>query len=362
MDLTGVIQYGLFLLALVLWMVCVAILLVQYERQKLSATLAWVAGLWPFTMVDEGLKLFTDIPVYLNLAFNLEWVSVLIMTIMSLHIHQKLSLRRRRRAILYWLPVIMAVASQIPQFFIADSFKAQLVIMPPFGNPMAYWSIYLPFIVMGFGVMTLSIAMTESLHEYNEHLPEQVADIHLYRYTSLIGVMGTIVGLTFALTVLCIVVTFGIFSIPNWISVFHFCMSYMVLIVMMISLNRRRPSPSPLDYQRLNHTVLGAKDMQVIQAKAEITMIRHKCYKIVGLNLTRFAKMADVDATDLAITLKHGMKSNFRSFVFFYRLEYAKNVLTKSDAKISSVAKRLGFQSEQFLSKVFVKHLANRKD
>jgi YesN/AraC family two-component response regulator len=50
-------------------------------------------------------------------------------------------------------------------------------------------------------------------------------------------------------------------------------------------------------------------------------------------------------------------KKNFRRFIFHYRLEYAKNVLLRSDAKLEAVAKRMGINSEKFLSEYFVKHL-----
>jgi YesN/AraC family two-component response regulator len=75
------------------------------------------------------------------------------------------------------------------------------------------------------------------------------------------------------------------------------------------------------------------------------------------LTLSEFCKGADIDPTSLAIALQLTEKKNFRRFIFHYRLEYAKKVLLHSDAKLEAVAKRLGVNSEKFLSEYLVKHL-----
>ena len=75
-----------------------------------------------------------------------------------------------------------------------------------------------------------------------------------------------------------------------------------------------------------------------------------------------FSDEAGVDPTTLAIALHLELKKNFRGFVYQYRLDYAKNVLLRSDAKIAKVAKRLGLNSEKFLGDVLVKYLRNSQE
>jgi AraC-like DNA-binding protein len=121
----------------------------------------------------------------------------------------------------------------------------------------------------------------------------------------------------------------------------------------------RRTAPSPLNYERLDEGKATPYEISSIISKAERYTIESKAYKTRFLTLSEFCKGADIDPTSFAIALQLTEKKNFRRFIFHYRLEYAKKVLLHSDAKLEAVAKRLGVNSEKFLSEYLVKHLNN---
>lgn len=75
--------------------------------------------------------------------------------------------------------------------------------------------------------------------------------------------------------------------------------------------------------------------------------------------MRQLSNAAGIEPLELAIASRAILNRNFRAFVYHYRLEYAKLLLTRTDIKVSTVAKRLGFDSEKYLSDIFVKYIRN---
>jgi len=119
-------------------------------------------------------------------------------------------------------------------------------------------------------------------------------------------------------------------------------------------------SPSPLDYHRLDDLKAEQCIMREALVKAEQTMTDAEAFKSPGLQLKAFAGQCHVDPTTLVIALRLLEKRDFRSFVYQYRLAYAKNELIGSDDSLAQ-AKRLGVHSEQFLSGVMMNHMRKQR-
>ena len=192
---------------------------------------------------------------------------------------------------------------------------------------------------------------------YHRHLPEQAVDIKNLKMPRLAGVMGSLVGVAFMSILLVTAATFGFFPVPFWEGFHHLMIGTAILVVLFSLTFIRRTSPSPLDYERLDEGKATPYEISSIISKAERYTIESKAYKVRFLTLSEFCKGADIDPTSLALALQLTEKKNFRRFIFHYRLEYAKNVLLRSDAKLEAVAKRMGINSEKFLSEYLVKHL-----
>ena len=313
---------------------------------------------WPLFMVDEVLRLlqtsqFTVIygltEVFAVLAITLCYRAIKPMLI------AKPSARKR-----LWLPVIVTAVVQCSMLLIAAGQKQQWLSVSPIGDPLAYWPLYITSLLTGFSVLLIGIFITEHIQMYHRHLPEQAVDIKGLRMPRLAGVLGSVVGVAFMSILLVTAATFGFLKIPFWES-FHHLMLGSALLAVLFSLTFVRNSlPSPIDYERLDSGKATPYEISHTVSKAERYTIESKVYKTRFITLSEFCEGADIDPTSLALALRLSEKKNFRRFMQHYRLEYAKNVLLHSDAKLAAVAKRMGINSEKFLSDYLVKHLNHR--
>ena len=174
---------------------------------------------------------------------------------------------------------------------------------------------------------------------------------------AIIGLMATLVGIGFTAIVLTTIVAFGFVEFSWWQTTIHFSYASVILLILVLLLERRRYSPLPLDLEKLSKRIGDENLLRDTLARAEKAMIDRKAYKVIGLRIQQLADAARVEPTNLAIASHVLLNRNFRAFVYHYRLEYAKKVLMRTDAKVSAVARRLGFQSERFLSDMFIKYI-----
>lgn len=312
---------------------------------------------WPLFMLDEWVRLW-DLQMLIPVFGLSDAFGVLLLTCCYRAVKSLLVLTPSRRFRLWW-PFAVTAVIQSFVVFIPESEKLLWLEASPSGSPLLLWPVYLSSLCAGFSILLLGIFITEHVHLYHRHLPEQVVDVQEFRVAKLAGVMAFTVGVAFFSILLVTAAMFGFFELPVWESLHHVILGLPLLLCLLLLSFKRTTSPSPLDYERLEHLDIKPAQMREVITLAEQAMIDQKAYKEIGLTLASFCRKANIDPTTLAMALQFQVKKNFRSFVYHYRLEYAKKVLLRTDTKIAKVAKRLGLNSEKFLSDVLVKHLRN---
>ncbi|MCZ8529402.1 helix-turn-helix domain-containing protein [Alteromonas sp. PRIM-21] len=348
--------YDYFLYSLLgVYVFCFARLFVQ----KVNLTsMRWLVGAficWPLFMLDEWLRI-AQASSLAGLYGLSDVFAVIAITCCYRAIKPMLLAYPTARKRLWW-PAVVTAIFQCTVLLIPIDDKQQWLSSSPNGEPLLLWPAYFASLLTGFSVLLIGILITEHIQMYHRHLPEQAVDIKNLKMPKLAGVMGSLVGVAFMSILLVTAATFGFFPVPFWES-FHHLMIGCALLVVLFSLTFiRRTAPSPLNYERLDEGKATPYEISNIISKAERYTIESKAYKTRFLTLSEFCKGADIDPTSLAIALQLTEKKNFRRFIFHYRLEYAKKVLLHSDAKLEAVAKRLGVNSEKFLSEYLVKHL-----
>ncbi len=312
---------------------------------------------WPLFMFDEWVRLW-DLQSVIVLFGLSDVFGVLLLTCCYRAIKSLLVLSPSRRLRLWW-PFCVTAVIQGFVIFIPASEKLAWLQASPSGTPLLLWPVYLSSLSAGFSILLLGIFITEHLHVYHRHLPEQVVDVREFRISRLAGIMAFTVSVAFSSILLVTAAMFGFFDLPVWETLHHVILGVPLLLCLLLLSFKRTTSPSPLNYERLEHLDIKPAQMREVISLAEQAMIEQKAYKEIGLTLATFCQRANIDATTLAMALQWQVKKNFRSFVYHYRLEYAKKVLLRTDTKIAKVAKRLGLNSEKFLSDVLIKHLRN---
>ena len=336
-----------------------AIGFVRLFAQKVNLSSGrWLAAAflcWPVFMLDEWLRMAnaTELAGIYGLS---EVFAVIAITCCYRAIKPMLLLHPTARKRLWW-PVMVTGAFQCTILFLPVDDKQQWLLSSPHGQPLLLWPAYIAPLLTGFSVLLIGILITEHIQMYHRHLPEQAVDIKNLKMPRLAAVMGGLVGVAFMSILLVTAATFGFFPVPFWEAFHHLMIGAAILIVLFSLTFVRRTSPSPLDYERLDDGKVTPYEISSIISKAERYTIESKAYKVRFLTLIEFCKGADIDPTSLALALQLTEKKNFRRFIFHYRLEYAKNVLLRSDARLEAVAKRMGINSEKFLSDYFVKHV-----
>ncbi|WP_394224291.1 DNA mismatch repair protein [Alteromonas gracilis] len=351
-------NYDYFLYALVgLYLLGVGRLFVR--KMNLNSTRWLMAAFlcWPLFMLDEWLRIAnaTEMASIYGLS---EVFAVIAMTCCYRAIKPMLFAQPTSRKRLWW-PTVVTGFFQLSILLIPATEKQQWFVSSPHGDPLLLWPAYIASLLAGFSVLLIGILITEHIQMYHRHLPEQAVDIKKLKMPRLAGVMGSLVGVAFMSILLVTAATFGFFPVPFWEGFHHLMLGTAILVVLFSLTTIRTTSPSPLDYELLDKGKATPYEISSIISKAERYTIESKAYKTRYLTLSEFCKGADIDPTSLAIALQLTEKKNFRRFIFHYRLEYAKNVLLRSDVKLEAVAKRMGINSEKFLSDYLIKHLNN---
>jgi AraC-like DNA-binding protein len=313
---------------------------------------------WPLFMFDEWLRMFNafDLAYLYGLS---EVFAVVAVTCCYRAIKPMLLANATARRRLWW-PTIITGLAQLSMLLISEQEKRQWFASSPTGDPFVLWPAYVPSLFAGFSVLLIGILITEQIQLYHRHLPEHAVDIKRLKTPRLAGVMGSLVGIAFMSILLVTAATFGFLSVPFWESFHHFMLGGAILFVLFSLTFVRRTAPSPLDHVRLESDKATPYEISSIISRAERYTIESKIYKKRFVTIETFCEGADLDPTSLALALRLTERKNFRRFIFHYRLEYARNVLLHSDAKVAAVAKRLGVESEKFLSEYLVKHLKHK--
>lgn len=347
-------DYGLLLL-LTVYLIGLVYFIKSNKGESKSGWLCAALLCWPLFMADEWIRLSgePDFAVVYGLSdtFAVLTITCCYRAIKPL-LYEQPTARRR-----LWLPFIITALFQIAVLLIPTSQRMQWLSESPIGEPLFLWPAYVAPLLTGFSVLLIGILITEHIQSYHRHLPEQAVDIREFKIARLAGFMGMLVGIAFMSILLVTAATFGFFRLAGWESYHHLMLGTGLLIVLTSLLFVKNTSPSPFEHERLEEGKATPYEISSIISKAERHTIDSKAYKERGLTIAEFCRSADLDPTSLAIALRVSDKKSFRRFIYHFRLEYAKKVLLRTDTKVASVAKRLGLNSEKFLSDYLVKHL-----
>lgn len=341
---------------LLIYLVSFALFVRQPKGNNVAKWLLSAMLCWPLFMLDEWIRMsrLHELAVFYGLS---DTFAVIAITCLYRATKPMLYLQPSARKRL-WLPAGITALFQLTMLLIPTTDKQTWLIASPIGHPFVLWPAYAAPLVTGFSVLLIGILITEHMQTYHRHLPEQAVDISEFKVTGLASVMGITVGVAFMSILLVTAATFGFFQLAAWESYHHLMLGAALLSVLVSLLITRNTSPSPFDHGRLDEGKATPYEISSIISKAERHTIDSKAYKARRLTIVDFCDEAGLDPTSLAIAIRLSDKKNFRRFIYHFRLEYAKKVLLRTDTKVAAVAKRLGLNSEKFLSDYLVKHLA----
>ncbi len=340
-----------------LWLVTLLVVWGRFERLPYRTPLLIALLLWPLILIDDNIRAFgltTELSV-------LSWCTLFIPTLQSWLLNLSVN-----RLVLEtpppsnWIfPGIIAVLAlaQLSLAILPADTKLALLESPPSGGIENNWPIYCLYLLNGFTVLVLAVQMTERLQEYRHCLSDQVVDVQFYKMPVAMGAFGGLVSLAFAVVIMVTLIGFDLVMLPHWPTIINLLYAAVFLVLFQTLMLPSRFSPAPFSYQQLEQSQFSQEQMRVALGRAEQAIIRYRAYKKIGLRLRQLADAAGVEPLLLAAATRTLLKRNFRAFIYHYRLEYAKKVLLRTDAKVSSVAKRLGFNSEKFLSGMFIKYV-----
>ena len=356
--MTSLNPYQIVLTGLLLgWLVAITLIWVRFDSLKQGRLVLIGVFVWPLLLADEWLKLsgyFTSMSFVAGL---FQFVPAIIAAIIALAV-RKLTLEKPVAvSLVYFVPAALLVFAQIPFVLLPYAQKVTFLYTPPVGDLLVNWPYLAPYLFSGFVLLIFAVQATESISHYHYHLSDQVVDVNFYRLNLLnYGCIGMIVVALLNILIVGLV-TFDLFTAREWQAMVNILQASVFMFLLLVLLEKRRYSPAPFTPDQLANHKYSDDYLRTALKQAEKTIIKHKAYKRIGLRIRQVADAADIEPLALALATRLVLKRNFRAFIYHYRLEYAKKVLMRTDAKVSSVAKKLGFNSEKYLSSVFVKYI-----
>ena len=337
-----------------LWLVPLLTAWVRYDLFPHS-TMAFVAILCaPLILTDDLLIAFGWAYQTTFLLSLFSFMPVLIAMLCFLSVQKMVKKISPSPNIHYAIIGLLALA-ELPFLLVDNQLKLQMKV-GLVGQIAEYWPFYTYYLLLAIAITTYAVMSVKLLKDYDDNLSEHTVDVDFYRFRVLTSVFALLaaVGVTGALTVI-LIATDSLF-VSRWQAVLSVMNSVVLWAVMLILVERRRFAPCPFEYSALKEN-LSEAHMQTVLEKAEKAIIKYKAYRKKGLLIQHLCDAASVEPAELAVSSHTLLNRNFRAFVYHYRLEYAKLLLTRTDIKVSTVARRLGFDSEKYLSDVFIKYV-----
>lgn len=342
---------------LVLWLIPLMLAWARFDRFPHGRELLVVVVLSPLLLTEQVLSAFEITADWHFLVAAFFSLPLMLTSLLSLAITRLLIEVSKDDAKTILLPGGTAMLASIPFFFYSFDYKSALLAEAPVGDLTQHWYLYGYMLLCQGGILWQAFVLEKRLSDYQLFLSDQVVDTHLYRFSATIKAFGGLITLAFCVAVVILLVAFNLLPLGNWLQIMQFCYYLIFISLSLILMEKRRYAPSPLDYNKLTEPDYSEQQLHDALLRAETTMLRYKAYKKIGLRLKEFARAADVEPTLLAVATRTLLKRNFRAFVYHYRLEYSKKILMRSDVRVTDVARRLGFDSERFLSEIFVKYV-----
>lgn len=353
MSLLQLIVVGMGLL----WLVSLLAIWVRYDEFRHGALLLSAIVLWPTLIIESFIRAY-GLQVQLAFLFGLfNFTPVLLITLLFYCVHKLVIEKALSSTMVYLVPALLIFCAQVPLLILPMDVKTQILLHPPVGNLPVFWPLYGLFAVSGFMLLVVAIKIEELIANYQHHLSDHVVDISFYKFPAAISMFWALIVVAFISIILTALVAFDVLAMSYWQDMINLLQAAIMLVLLLILLQRRRYAPSPLDYEGLESHAYSNEHLRDTLTKAEQAIIKSRAYKKIGLRLGQLAHAAKVEPQALAVATRTILNRNFRAFIYHYRLEYAKKVLMRTDAKVAAVAKRLGFNSEKFLSGIFVKYI-----
>lgn len=341
---------------LLIWIIPLMSAWVRYDILPHSAFAFICIFFGPFILADDVLIAYGWVYKAPYLLSTFTFVPVLISVLCYLSI-RKMLFEQPGSSVIHYGVIVLFFAAQVPGLLLPADAKIAMAEQPIVGNIWDHWMYYGLHLGISIAVVVYSALSLHSLNTYQEHLSEHVVDINLYSFnsikTTMVGLLS--IGITVFFTIL--LVAFDLVPVSGWQTGVAILYALIFCIVMMSMVERRRFALCPLDYKQLEEHGFGEKHLQDVLSKAEKAIIKYKAYRKKGLQLRHITDAADIEPIELAVASRSILNRNFRAFIYHYRLEYAKLLLTRTDIKVSTVAKRLGFDSEKYLSDIFVQYI-----
>lgn len=330
---------------------------VRFDRLRNAKYLFISIVLWPALLIDETLRGFGWWQDAIFLAGLFQFLPSLLVGLLIVSIHNLLISTPIEKEFKFYIPAVLMVVAQVPFLLLPEALKQQYLLTPPSGNIASNWPFLAPHLFSGFVLLVYSIKIVEMFNQYHQTLSDQVVDVQFYQFNALNTACSGLIFVSFVNILLATLATFDLFVFSFWQTAVNLLTACVFWFILFILLELRRVSPSPIDSDKLENHRFSEEYLRFVLTKTEQAIIKHKAYKKTGLRLSQLSKAAGVDPLSLAVATRVLLNRNFRAFIYHYRLEYAKRVLMRTDAKVSSVAKRLGFNSEKFLSDMFIKYI-----
>lgn len=348
------------LLLLFSWIVPLVTIWVRYDGLPHSQEAFFAVLIYPLLFIDDVLLHFELYADYSFLIGLFRFIPVFMAALLFLAIRKIVEESPNGKLVLLF--PLGALILEIPFLLLPSEVKVQILQSPLVGNIGANWPLFGYFVLNSFFVLWLTFKSERLVSDHQHYLSDQVVDINFYQMPFLGKMLNAVISLAFGSVLVIMFVAFDWLPFDYWLSTLTVLQLLMNGILLMMILEKRRYSPSPLNHKILEKHHFSDEELRTTLAKAEQAIIEHRAYKHIGLRIRHLSNVAKVEPDMLAVATRVLLKRNFRAFIYHYRLEYAKKVLMRTDAKVSAVAKRLGFNSEKFLSDVFVRYIGTMAD
>jgi AraC-like DNA-binding protein len=347
----------LIILLLCAWVIPVLLIWVRYDRLPHAKNIFIALLILPSLLADNFIHA-TGVGADLSFLIGIfDFSPMLISVFLYFAIHKLTMEDTPSNLPVEFIPVVLLLIGQYPLMSMVSDTKVMMNDAAPNGQLALYWPWYAYHCLLNLGLLVYALRIEHQLNDYQQHLSDQVVDVTYYKMSGWAKLFAVLITLSFSALMLIMAIGFGLISFSQWLLTLDVLYYLVFFVLIMVLLEKRRYSPSPLNYKKMKKNSYTQEQMQhAVQVSGE-AIISGKLYKMVGLRLRHVADRANIDPQLLAVSSRALLNRNFRAYIYHYRLEYAKNVLMRSDAKVSAVAKRLGFTSEKFLSDMFIKYV-----
>lgn len=339
------------------WLVALVAVWVRYDGFPHRKYILIAVLIWPFLLVDEWLRLSGYFASFHFLIGSFQFITPIVAATLVLCVRSVTQEKSASTTLWFFLPAVLLFAGQLPFILMTESFKISALLLPPTGDVLTNWPYLATYLFSAFVMLSYAVHGAEYLSSYHYYLSDQVVDIDMYELKITLNGCYVLVFTAFLNMLIIGLVIFDLQPFEQWQQVINITNAGAFLFFILILLDRRRYSPMPFAEKQFSRKRFSDDYLRHVLKQAEQAIIEHKAYKRKGLRIRQIADAINVEPAALALATRFVLKRNFRAFVYHYRLEYAKKVLMRTDQKVTTVAKRLGFNSEKYLSNMFVKYI-----